>query len=243
MRERVAVVIPALDEEEALGLVLAEIPDGVADVVVVVDNGSRDRTAEVARGAGARVVQEPRRGYGQACLAGLALVQDEADLIAFLDADHSDFPAQLVDVLAPLREGRADLVIGSRTLGHRAPGAHPWHAVLGTRFCVALMNLLVGTAATDLGPFRAITARALSRLDMRDRNYGWTVEMQVKACRAGLRVVEVPVDYRPRVGRSKVSGTVRGTAGAAVKIIGTILRHARAARPSSVVVPPSTGDA
>ena len=227
MRERVAIVIPALDEEGAIGQVLAEIPQGVADVVVVVDNGSRDRTAEVAREAGARVVHEPRRGYGQACLAGLAATAEEADLIAFLDADLSDFPAQLVDVLRPLQEGRADLVIGSRTLGHRAPGAHPWHAVLGTRFCVALMNRLAGTAATDLGPFRAITARALARLDMRDRNYGWTVEMQVKARRAGLRVVEVPVDYRPRVGKSKVSGTVRGTVGAAVKIIATILRYAR----------------
>jgi glycosyltransferase involved in cell wall biosynthesis len=242
VRERVAVVIPALDEEEAIGRVLAEIPPGVADLVIVVDNGSRDRTAEVARVGGARVVHEPRRGYGQACLAGLATLQGEAELIVFLDADHSDFPAQIVDVLAPLREGRADLVIGSRTLGHRAPGAHPWHAVLGTRLCVTLMNVLVGTAATDLGPFRAITAQALGALDMRDRNYGWTVEMQVKACRLGLRVVEVPVDYRPRVGRSKVSGTVRGTVGAAVKILGTILRHARGPRPS-LVAPSGTGGA
>jgi glycosyltransferase involved in cell wall biosynthesis len=226
VRETVAVVIPALDEEDAIGLVLAEIPSEEADLVVVVDNGSRDRTAEVARQGGARVVHEPRRGYGQACLAGLAEV-GEADLIAFLDADHSDFPAQLADVLAPLRQGRADLVIGSRALGRRSPGAHPWHAVAGTRFCVALMNLLVGTDATDLGPFRAIRREALRRLEMQDRNYGWTVEMQVKARKAGLRVVEVPVDYRPRVGRSKVSGTLRGTIGAAVKIIGTIVRHAR----------------
>ncbi len=225
MTPRVAVVIPALDEEESIGLVLAEIPQGTADLVVVVDNGSRDRTAAVARGAGAQVVSEPRRGYGQACLTGLLHVGD-ADLIAFLDADYSDYPAQLTEVLEPLRAGRADLVIGSRTRGHRAPGAHPWHAVLGTRFCVGLMNLLVGTRATDLGPFRAITRDGLARLGMQDRNYGWTVEMQVKARQAGLRVVEVPVDYRPRLGRSKVSGTVRGTIGAAVKIIGTILRHA-----------------
>ena len=241
MQQRVAVVIPALDEEDAIGLVLDEIPKGVAALVVVVDNGSRDRTAEVARGRGARVVQEPRRGYGQACLTGIASVGEEADLIAFLDADHSDFPAQIVDVLAPLHEGRADLVIGSRTRGRRAPGAHPWHAVLGTRLCVGLMNLLAGTAATDLGPFRAITAPGLARLDMQDRNYGWTVEMQVKAQRAGLRIVEVPVDYRPRVGRSKVSGTLRGTVGAAVKILGTILRYARRTPTPSAVRPTEGG--
>ncbi len=189
------------------------------------DNGSRDRTPEAARAAGARVVSEPRRGYGHACLAGIAAAGD-ADVFVFLDGDHSDYPAQLVDVVAPILEGRADLVIGSRRRGRREAGAHPWHAVLGTRACVGLMNLLAGSRATDLGPFRAITAEALRRLDMRDRNYGWTVEMQVKAARQGLRVVEVPVDYRPRIGRSKVSGTVRGTIGAGTKIIATILRHA-----------------
>lgn len=221
---RVAVVIPALDEEEAIGAVVREIPP-VVDGVIVVDNGSRDRTAEVAREAGAEVVSEPRRGYGHACLAGIAAAGD-ADVLVFLDGDHSDYPAQLVDVAAPVLEGRADLVIGSRTLGRSVAGAHPWHAVLGTRACVFLMNLLSGSRATDLGPFRAIRADALRQLDMRDRNYGWTVEMQVKAARHGLRVVEVPVDYRPRIGRSKVSGTVRGTLGAGTKIVATILRHA-----------------
>ncbi len=221
---RIAVVIPALDEEEAIGAVIREIPAAVHDVIVV-DNGSRDRTEEVARAAGARVVSEPRRGYGQACLAGIAAAGG-ADVLVFLDGDHSDYPAQLVDVVAPILEGRADLVIGSRRRGRREAGAHPWHAVLGTRACVGLMNLLAGSRATDLGPFRAITAEALRRLDMRDRGYGWTVEMQVKAVRRGLRVVEVPVDYRPRIGRSKVSGTVRGTLGAGTKIVATILRHA-----------------
>jgi len=145
---------------------------------------------------------------------------------AFLDGDHSDYPAQLPALLAPILAGEADLVVGSRRLGRRAPGAHPWHAVLGTRVCVALMNRLIGTRATDLGPFRAITAAALRRLDMRDRGFGWTVEMQVKARRRGLRVREVPVDYRPRIGRSKVSGTLSGSLRAGATILGTIARHA-----------------
>jgi glycosyltransferase involved in cell wall biosynthesis len=226
---RIAVVMPALNEEKAIGLVLREIPLAVSEVVVV-DNGSRDRTAETARAGGARVIAEPRRGYGQACLAGIAAVPD-ADVIAFLDADHSDYPAQLLDVLGPILAGQADLVIGSRNLGRRAAGAHPWHAVIGTRLCVWLMNVLIGTRATDLGPFRAITAEGLRHLDMRDRNFGWTVEMQVKAARRGLRVVEVPVDYRPRVGDSKISGTLSGTLRAGAKIVGTILYHA-VARPA-----------
>jgi glycosyltransferase involved in cell wall biosynthesis len=220
---RIAVVIPAVDEEEAIGLVVREVRSAVHEVIVV-DNGSRDRTAEVARAAGARVVSEPRRGYGQACLAGIAAAEG-ADVIVFLDGDHSDYPAQLTDLVAPILEGRADLVIGSRNLGRRAVGAHPWHAVLGTRLCVGLMNLAAGSRATDLGPFRAITTEALGRLDMRDRNYGWTVEMQIKAARRGLRVVEVPVDYRPRIGRSKVSGTISGTVKAGTKILATIARR------------------
>jgi glycosyltransferase involved in cell wall biosynthesis len=221
---RVSVIIPAVDEEAAIGLVVGEIPARGFDVVVV-DNGSRDRTAEVARAAGARVVAEPRRGYGRACLTGIAAAPS-AEVYVFLDGDHSDYPGQIVDVLAPIEAGEADFVVGSRRLGRRAPGSHPRHAVLGTRLCVGLMNLLIGTRATDLGPFRAITATALARLGMRDPDFGWTVEMQVKAARAGLRVREVPVDYRPRIGTSKVSGTVRGTVGAAAKILGTIVRHA-----------------
>jgi len=221
---RMVVVIPAVDEEEAIGRVLAEIPPVAAEVIVV-DNGSRDRTAQVARAAGARVVSEPRRGYGQACLTGIAAAGD-ADVIAFLDGDYSDYPEQLSGVVAPLLAGEADLVIGSRRRGRQAPGAHPWHAVLGTRLCVGLMNLLIGTDATDLGPFRAITASALRRLDMRDRGFGWTVEMQVKARLRGLRVREVAVDYRPRLGRSKISGTLSGSLRAGSRILGTIARHA-----------------
>jgi glycosyltransferase involved in cell wall biosynthesis len=222
-RPSIAVIIPAVDEEAAIGRVLAEIPPLVSQVIVV-DNGSRDGTARVARAEGARVVSESRRGYGQACLTGIAAAAG-ADVIAFLDGDYSDYPAQLVDVLAPILRGEADLVIGSRQLGRRAHGAHPAHAVLGTRFCVGLMNRLFGTRATDLGPFRAITAPALKRLSMRDRNFGWTVEMQVKAALHGLRVVEVPVDYRPRIGQSKVSGTFSGTVWAGAKILGTLARY------------------
>ena len=222
--QRIAVIIPALDEEEAIGRVIAEIPPPASEIIVV-DNGSRDRTAEVARRAGARVVSEPRRGYGQACLAGIAAAPD-ADVYVFLDGDRSDHPEQLPEVVAPILSGRADLVIGSRALGRRAPGAHPWHAVVGTRVCVALMNRLLGTRATDLGPFRAITASGLRLLGMRDRSFGWTVEMQVQAARHGLRVVEVPVDYRPRIGRSKVSGTVGGSLKAGARILGIIARHA-----------------
>jgi hypothetical protein len=222
---RVVAVIPALDEEESIGGVVREMPSLVSETIVV-DNGSRDGTVAVARAAGARVVKEPRRGYGQACLAGIAAA-GEADVILFLDGDGSDDPAQAAEVVAPLLEGRADLVIGSRTRGRRVHGAQPWHAIVGTRACVWMMNRLTGARASDLGPFRAITGGALRRLGMADRDYGWTVEMQVKAALGGLRVLEVPVDHRPRAGgRSKVSGTVRGTVGAGTKIVGTILRHA-----------------
>jgi glycosyltransferase involved in cell wall biosynthesis len=228
-------VIPALNEEAAIGLVVRALPPLGADVVVV-DNGSADRTAERAREAGARVVREERHGYGQACLAGIAAAKD-ADVVAFLDGDFSDDPGQLPRVLAPLLAGEADLVIGSRVRGNSEPGAHPWHAVLGTHVCVALMNGLIGTRATDLGPFRGVTASALRILDMQDRGFGWTVEMQIKARLHGLRVLEVPVDYRcRRGGHSKVSGSVSGTVRAALKILATIVRFAWSGVPAS---PPS----
>ena len=220
----IVVIVPARDEEAAIGKVLSEIPPSVSEVIVV-DNGSTDATAERARAAGARVVAETRRGYGRACLAGIAAAS-QADVVVFLDGDGSDYPESLPSLVAPILAGEADLVIGSRSLGSRAPGAQPWHAVLGTRVSVALMNMLIGTEATDLGPFRAISAEALGRLEMRDTDFGWTVEMQAKAHWRGLRVREIPVDYRPRLGRSKISGTLTGSLRAGAKILTTIVRYA-----------------
>ena len=233
---RVAVVIPCLDEERGIGRVLADLPREVAAGpaaipfvlrdVVVVDNGSRDASGVVARGAGARVVEEPRRGYGAACLAGLAALRDDPpDIVAFLDADGSDDPRELPRLVAPILSGSADLSIGSRTLGAREPGSLTAIQRAGNRFATLLLGALFGVRCTDLGPFRAIRWRALERLGMRDRDYGWTVEMQARAARAGLRVVEVPVRYRRRQGgRSKVSGTLRGVWGAGTKILLTIAR-------------------
>jgi len=225
----VAVLIPALDEEPALPGVLASIPRGGpgwrVGRVLVVDNGSRDRTAAVARAAGATVVAEPRRGYGAACLAGLAhLRRRPPDVVAFLDADQSDDPEGLPLLLAPIVAGKADLVIGSRVLGEREPGSLTPPQAFGNRVAAALLHLLFGLRATDLGPFRAIRWPALESLGMRDRDYGWTVEMQARAARAGLEVIEIPVPYRRRLGRSKISGTVRGVLGAGWKILFTIAR-------------------
>lgn len=224
-RPRVSVVIPALDEESSLPLVLDAIPRDRVTEIVVVDNGSRDGTARVARERGARVVREERRGYGSACLAGIAAA-DRPDVVAFLDADFSDRPEELPEVLAPILEERADLVIGSRTAGERERGAMLPQAILGNWIATGLIRLLWGQRFTDLGPFRAIRADALRALRMEDPDFGWTVEMQVKAARAGLRCVEVPVSYRRRVGRSKITGTVRGTVLATRKILGTIFREA-----------------
>lgn len=222
---RVSVVVPALNEEESLPLVLDALPRHLVHEVVVVDNGSTDGTARVAREKGARVVPEPRRGYGQACLTGIAAL-DEPEIVAFLDADFSDRPEELPDVLAPLIEDRADLVIGSRMIGARERGALLPQALFGNWLATLLIRLVWGERFTDLGPFRAIRAEALRRLDMRDPDFGWTVEMQVKAAKAKLRCVEVPVSYRRRVGRSKITGTVRGTVAASRKILGTIFREA-----------------
>jgi glycosyltransferase involved in cell wall biosynthesis len=222
---RVALVIPALDEERSLPLVLAALPPGVLHEIVVVDNGSTDGTARVAAELGARVVHEPRRGYGSACLAGLAAL-DSPDVIAFIDADYSDHPEELPRVLAPILAGSADLVIGSRMIGTREPGALLPQARFGNWLATAWIHAFWGVRFTDLGPFRAIRADALERLDMRDVDFGWTVEMQVKAARLGLRCREVPVSYRARVGKSKITGTVLGTIRASRKILGTLLRAA-----------------
>jgi hypothetical protein len=216
-------VIPALDEAASIGAVLDSLPRGLVRRVIVCDNGSRDGTPEAARARGAIVVREPRRGYGAACLRALAAIAtDPPDAVLFLDADGSDDPGEAPALLAPIAEGRADLVIGSRTLGEREPGALTPQARVGNWLATRLLRALYGVRWTDLGPFRAIRWDALVTLGMRDRDFGWTAEMQVKAARAGLRGAEVPVRYRKRIGRSKISGTVTGTVRAGIKILGTI---------------------
>lgn len=228
----VAVIIPALNEEAAIEQVLAAIPRDLADAVIVVDNGSTDATAERARAAGATVLSEPRRGYGRACLTGLDHLPAGTQIVVFLDGDYSDHPEEMPAVVAPILEGRADLVIGSRVLGERESGALLAQARFGNALATWLIRLLYGVTYTDLGPFRAIRREALDRLAMVDADYGWTVEMQVKAARQGLRTEEVPVRYRRRIGQSKVTGTVSGSARAGYKILLTIFRHA-VSRPHS----------
>ncbi|REJ77129.1 MAG: glycosyltransferase family 2 protein [Acidobacteria bacterium] len=235
---RIDVVIPAFDEEHSLPRVLAalgRIPADQARVqrVVVADNNSRDRTAEVAREGGAEVVPATRQGYGSACLAGLDHLRRTGppEIVVFLDADYSDHPEELPSLVAPILAGEADLVIGSRTLGTRERGALLPQARFGNLLACFLIRLLYGHRYTDLGPFRAVSWQALERLGMRDPDFGWTAEMQVKALRAGLRVTEVPVSYRRRVGRSKITGTLRGTVAAGYKIITTVLRYGLFARP------------
>jgi glycosyltransferase involved in cell wall biosynthesis len=227
MSLEVGVLIPALDEEQALPEVLAAIPRAGSGwrvgTVTVVDNGSTDRTADVARAAGATVVREPHRGYGAACLAGLAAMKPmPPEVVVFMDADRSDDPTQLPDLLAPMLAGTAQLVIGSRVLGEREAGALTPVQAFGNRVATTLLRLLYGLEATDLGPFRAVRWAALEGLAMRDRGFGWTVEMQARAARAGLGVVEVPVRYRRRIGRSKISGTLAGAVGAGCKILYTL---------------------
>ncbi|MBO6574659.1 MAG: glycosyltransferase family 2 protein [Rhodothermales bacterium] len=215
-----AVVIPALNEEASIGLVLADIPQGLVDVVVVVDNGSTDRTAEVAAEAGALLVREDRRGYGFACLAGIAAAREAgATVLVFLDGDYSDYPEQLDQVVGPILDGQVDFVVGSRMRGRRSRGALLPQARFGNWLAGFLLKAGWGAEFTDLGPFRAVRLAALDRLRMQDETYGWTVEMQIKAVEAGLRYTEVPVDYRARIGESKITGTVRGTVLASYRIL------------------------
>jgi glycosyltransferase involved in cell wall biosynthesis len=220
---RLAVIIPALNEEQSIGRVLDAIPRELAPDIVVVDNGSTDRTAEIAAQHGARVVPEPERGYGAACLRGIAALR-EPEVVAFLDADLSDDPALLTDLVRPILEGRAELVIGSRMLGEREPGALPPHTLFGNWLAGRILTLLYGQPSTDLGPFRAIRLSALQRLQMSDRGYGWTMEMQAKAARLRLPTLEIPVPYRSRIGRSKITGSLRASAKAAVVILSTAFR-------------------
>lgn len=219
---KISVIIPAFNEELSITKVLNDIPRDVADEIIVVDNGSTDRTQAVAAAAGAKVVKEETRGYGAACLRGIGEANDP-DIVVILDADYSDHPEQLTDIVKPIAEGGADFVLGSRVMGKREKGALPPHVCLGNGLAVFLIKLLFGHEYSDMGPFRAIRYESLKNLQMCDKDFGWNAEMQVKAVKMGLKIKEVPVDYRKRIGRSKISGTIKGTILAGAKIIGTIL--------------------
>ena len=224
----IGVVIPALDEELAIAQVIADIPEWVDDIVVV-DNGSRDRTAAVAETKGARVVHESERGYGAACQTGIRALQD-VDIVVFLDGDYSDYPEEMPLLVDPIVAHEADFVVGSRVTGNAQRGALTLQQRFGNWLACRLMRHLWGCAYTDLGPFRAIRRDALTRLGMVDRGYGWTVEMQIKSAKAGLRSLEVPVSYRPRIGKSKISGTLYGSFVAGTTILGWIARSTLSSR-------------
>jgi glycosyltransferase involved in cell wall biosynthesis len=230
--DRIFVVIPVLNEEDSIGLVLSDLPR--VHQTVVVDNGSTDSTASVASQSGAKVISEPRRGYGQACLKGIAEVNAEvtesglaeADtIIVFVDGDYSDHPNELPSLVIPILDDESDFVIGSRSSGERESGAMPFQAVMGNWLACTLMKLFWGARFTDLGPFRAIRLSSLNELEMADTNFGWTIEMQIKAVQKRLRFTEVPVSYRKRIGVSKISGTISGTFKAGYKILYTIFRY------------------
>ena len=233
---RVSVIIPTHNEAEAISRVLADIPANLVTEVLVVDSNSTDGTAEIAAKIGARVVPESRRGYGRACLTGLAQA-NSPDIVVFLDGDYSDRPSELPQLLAPILEGRADITTGSRLGKQNDRGALPWHAAFGNHLAASLIRLLYGLQLTDLGPFRAARAGVLHQLQLEQTTYGWAVEMILKGARSGFRVVEVPVSYFPRIGKSKISGTVKGTIGAGWFILSLMVRyyfwHPRASTPRS----------
>jgi glycosyltransferase involved in cell wall biosynthesis len=220
---RVSVVIPTHNEAQAIDRVLADLPSDLVSEVILVDSNSNDGTPEIAASRGARVIQEPRRGYGRACLTGLAAT-NSPDVVVFLDGDYSDRPSELPILLAPIIEGRADITLGSRLRQHSA-GALPWHQAFGNRLAAGLIKVLYGLDISDLGPFRAGRTEVLRGLDLEETTYGWAVEMILKGTIAGFRVVEVPVSYHARIGRSKISGTLKGTLGAAWFILSLIVRY------------------
>jgi glycosyltransferase involved in cell wall biosynthesis len=221
---RVSVIIPTYNEAQAIGRVLADLPSELVTEVIVVDSNSTDGTPDLARAMGAHVIPEARRGYGRACLTGLANTQ-RPDVVVFLDGDYSDRPSELPILLAPITEGRADITVGSRLGANRNCGALPWHAAFGNRLAATLIRHLYGLNLSDLGPFRAARADVLRALALEETTYGWAVEMIVKGALAGFRIVEVPVSYYPRIGKSKISGTAKGTIGAAWFTLSRIVRH------------------
>jgi len=224
MSPRVSVIIPVYNEAASLPLVIDEIPRELVDEILVVDNASTDQSAELARRAGARVIHESERGYGSACLAGVAATSG-FDILVFLDGDHSDYPEDLRKLLPPILDGNMDLVVGSRMIEKESRRALLPQARFGNWLATCLMNFLFGIRCSDLGPFRAIRRDSLQSLAMQDRDFGWTVEMQLRAKLAGLRVAEVPVRYRARIGRSKITGTLKGTLLAGYKILKTIISY------------------
>jgi len=224
----VDVIIPAFNEENSVGNVVKDIPKELVREIIVVNNNSTDDTAVNATNAGATVLTEPNMGYGNACLKGmkhLANNEIKPDIIVFLDADYSDYPEEMVDVIAPILNQNIDMVIGSRALGNLEKGAMTPQQIFGNWLATFLLKLFYGVKYTDLGPFRAIKYSSLVALGMKDKTYGWTVEMQVKAAKQKMQTCEVPVNYRVRIGHSKVSGTVKGTIGAGYKIITTIFKY------------------
>jgi glycosyltransferase involved in cell wall biosynthesis len=221
------VIIPAFNEARAIGKVVGDIPDRWVDEVVVVNNASTDETEDNARAAGATVLTEDRQGYGHACLRGIEYAKArQPDVVVFLDGDYSDHPEEMTRLVEPIAADEADFVVGSRIRGDAEPGALLPQAQVGNRLACTLMQQLWGVSYTDLGPFRAIRFRDLMALDMQDKTFGWTIEMQIKAAEAGLRIDEVPVSYRKRVGVSKITGTIQGTVKASSKILWTIGRMA-----------------
>jgi glycosyltransferase involved in cell wall biosynthesis len=231
---RVSVVIPTHNEAQSIGHVLVDLPTALVTEVLVVDSKSTDGTPEIASKLGARVIHEPRRGYGRACLTGLA-ASDRPDIVVFLDGDYSDRPNELSLLLTPILEGRADITLGSRLGKQNVRGALPWHQAFGNRLAAFMIRVLYDVKISDLGPFRAARTEVLRRLALEETTYGWAVEMILKGALAGFRIVEVPVSYHPRIGKSKISGTLKGTVGAAWFILSLIvryyLRHQRTAAP------------
>ena len=221
---RVSVIIPTHNEAQAIGRVLADLPANLVTEVLVVDSNSTDGTAEIAEKAGAHVLDEPRRGYGRACLTGLAAT-NAPDVVVFLDGDYSDRPDELPLLLAPIAEGRADITLGSRLAKQNVTGALTWHSAFGNRLAAAMIRVLYGQQISDLGPFRAVRADVLRQLALQEETYGWAVEMILKGALGGFRIVEVPVSYYPRIGKSKISGTFRGTVGAAWFILSRIVQY------------------
>jgi glycosyltransferase involved in cell wall biosynthesis len=225
---RCSVIIPAFNEENGVGQVIQEIPKNLISEIVVVNNNSTDNTEKVARQNGATVLREPTPGYGRACLKGIDYFKNAEtppDVVVFLDADHSDYPEELAQLIQPILENKADLVIGSRALGNKEQGSMTPQQIFGNWLATRLLKILYKVTFTDLGPFRAIRFDKLVEMDMQDKTYGWTVEMQLKAAKLGYRCVEVPVKYRKRIGFSKISGTVKGTVMAGYKILFTIFKY------------------